>query len=151
MSKQRKRIPPILGIDAALDHASALVQEYTKKLRAISRRIRDVHEKYLAEMDGRLKQLTLNSTTPAKLSPDERQIWIAVVDGFQSLHNEYIGYLSALIPQAVKLAQHVSQLITHGTSETIVRIELSLRVAELESAIRTAQTLAATHLVFITP
>ena len=47
----------------------------------------------------------------------------------------------ALIPQALKLARHVSQLITHGIVQTIVKIELGLRVAELESAIETARLL----------
>lgn len=38
----------------------------------------------------------------------------------------------------------------HPTSgRTIVKIELSLRVAELESAVHTAQTLAASQLAFL--
>jgi hypothetical protein len=62
-----------------------------------------------------------------------------------------LGFVAGAIEHGVKLAQHVSQLITHGTSQTIVQLELSLRVAELESAIQLAQYLASSSLVFISP
>ncbi len=149
MSKQRKSIPDFLGQDPILDHASALVEEYTRKLRAITRRLRDIHTKYLIEVQERRKQSPQNTSAPVKHSPQEQQIWFEVVNGFQSQYNEYAEYLRVLIPQAAKLAQHVSQLITHGTSQTLIKIELSLRVAELESAINTAQQLAGSSLAFL--
>jgi hypothetical protein len=100
-------------------------------------------------MERRRKQSSPSPDSPDNHTPQERQLWFQVVDGFRNRHDEYTGYLRALIPQARKLAQHVSQLITHGTNETIIKIELALRVAELESAIETAQTLSASNLAFI--
>lgn len=137
MSKQRKTVPPAPGGDPALDRASALVQEYTGKLRAISRRIRKVRGEYLAEKQRRLEQMP-----PHQRSSPEQQLWLKVIHNFQSLHDEYVDYVRALFPQAKKLGLHVSQLITHGIDQTLDKIELSLRVAELETALETARALA---------
>jgi hypothetical protein len=149
MSKQRKSISRLRYDDPILEHALALVEEYTRKLRAIGRRIRDNQAKYLLEAQELLKQPAKGASTPVKHSPQEQQIWFEVVNGFQSRHQECTEYLRVLVPQATKLAQHVSQLITHGTDQTIIKIELGLRVAELESAIKTSQILAANQLVFL--
>jgi hypothetical protein len=78
-------------------------------------------------------------------------MWFEMGNGFQSRFQECTEYLRTLVPQAVKLAQHVSQLITHGTDRSILQIELSLRVAELESAINTAEKLANTYINVIIP
>lgn len=145
MSKQRKNLNRVLGVDPSLEHASALVQEYSGKLRTVSRRIRDVREEYLAATQRRREQPLPSPKIPVKHSAQEEHIWFEVVDGFRSRHEEFTRYLRALIPHAKRLAQHVSQLITHGTDQTIVKIELSLRVAELESAVETAQKLAASN------
>lgn len=150
MSKQRKSLPGFLGEDPSLEHALALVQEYTRKLRTISRRIRDIHAKYLVEAQERLKEPPPRTETPIRHSPKQQEIWVEIVNGFQSQQNECKEYLRVLIPQAVKLAQHASQLIGHGTNQTIIKIELSLRVAELESAINTARSLAGSSLIFLT-
>jgi hypothetical protein len=149
MSKQRKTIRHVPGVDPSLEHASALVQEYTRKLRAISRRIREVREKHLATMEKRCKRSSPNSDNPGNRTPQEQTLWFEVEQSFRSRHDEYAEYLRALVPQARQLAQHVSQLITHGTNQTIVKIELSLRVAELESAIQTAGLLSNSALAFI--
>ena len=149
MSKQRKTIKQFPGVDPSLDHASSLVQEYTSKLRTVIRRIRNVRENYLAAAQERLKKSPSNKDNPVNQSPQEQQVWHQVVDGFRTRNDEYSQYVRSLIPQARRLAQHVSQLITHGTNDTIIKIELSLRVAELESAIQTAQTLSASNVAFV--
>lgn len=149
MSKQRKNTSRFAGDDPTLDHTSDLVEEYTRKLRTMSRRIQDIHAKYLVEVEKRRKQSQQSTATPVKRSTQEQQIWHQVWDGFQSRNQECADYLRTLIPQAVKLAQHVSQLITHGTNRSIVQIELSLRVAELESAIKTAQNLVNSPLAYL--
>jgi hypothetical protein len=149
MSKQRKSNRLFASDNPALEHAADLVEEYTRKLRAMSRRIHDIRAKYLAEVQQRRKNSQQGPTNPVTRSAQEQQLWLEEVQGFQARHDECAEYLRGLIPQAVKLAQHVSQLITHGTNQSIIQIELSLRVAELESAIRTAQTLANSPLVFL--
>jgi len=149
MSKQSNNIRQIPGVEPSLDHASALVQEYTTKLRAISRQIRDVRDKYLAQRQKRLNQHLPKPQIPGDPSQQEQQIWFELVGGFRSRHDEYTSRLRALIPQATKLAKHVSQLITHGTEQTIVKIDLGLRAAELESAIETARTLTNSNVVFL--
>ncbi len=143
MSKQRKRISSIPGEDPVLDQASALLQEYTGKFQAIIRRIHNVREEHVAASQKRLKRLSLSTESPIEVSSQEQKIWLELVDSFRSRHDEYTRYLLGLMPQAKKLAQHVSQLITHGTNRTLSKIELSLRVAELESAIGAGTTLAA--------
>ncbi|MCI0741816.1 MAG: hypothetical protein L0Y72_22510 [Gemmataceae bacterium] len=151
MSKQRNMKPNGSLGDPSLDHASALIQEYTRKLRAMSRRSRDVRKECLAANQRRLK---LSSAIPNKErnhSPEEQHLWFEIMDEFRSRHDEYVTYLHALLPQAKKLAQHVSQLITHGTEQTIVQIELSLRVAELESAIEAAKASTNSNLAFQVP
>jgi hypothetical protein len=151
MSKQRRITPHSSLGDPSLDHASALVQEYTRKLRTISQQIHDVREKYLAANQRRLKLSSASPSAPGKNSPHEQHLWFEKLNGFRSQHDECAKYLRALIPQARKLAQHVSQLITHGSNPTIVQIELSLRVAELETAIETAQASASSNLAFQVP
>jgi hypothetical protein len=148
MSKKRNTTTGILLGDPSLDHASELIQEYTKKIRAICRQIRDVREKHLAATQKRLKLPSVSPNNPRAPSPDEEHLWIEILDGFRSRHDECAKYLRAVIPHARKLAQHVSQLITHGTNQTVVQIELGLRVAELETAIATAQALASSNLAF---
>lgn len=143
MSKQRRTIPQYLGVDPVLDHASGLVDEYIKKLRAASHRLRAVDSEYLAEAQRlRRRYPRSDDTSRTDVARDRQQIWFQIMQGFQSQHDEYVQYLMAIVPPAMKLAQHVSQLITHGTSESIMQIELSLRVAELESAINAAQAQA---------
>jgi hypothetical protein len=151
MSKKRNSPSSLLLGDPTVDHASELVQEYTRKIRAISQQIRDVREKYLAANQRRIKLSSAIPGHPREDSPYEQQLWIEVVNDFRSRHDDRARYLRALLPHARKLAQHVSQLITHGTNHTIVQIELSLRVAELESAIETAQKLASSNLGFQVP
>ena len=150
MSKQRRITPHSSLGDPSLDHASALAQEYTKKLRTISKQSREIREKYLAANQRRLKLSLASPSAPGKNSPEEQHLWFETLDGFRLQHDEYARYLQALMPQAKRLAQHVSQLITHGTT-TIVQIELSLRVAELESAIQAAQASASSDLGFQVP
>lgn len=144
-----KRTVP-LG-DPSLDHASALVQEYTRKMRATCHRIRDIRAEYYAANEKRLKLSSVGSANPRNHSPYKEQLWFETVNDFRTRHDEYVKYLRALIPQARTLAQHVSQLITHGTDRTVVKIELSLRVAELESAIDSAIELASSNLAFQVP
>ena len=151
MSKKRNITSGFLWGDPSLDHASELVQEYTRKIRAISQQIRDVREKYLAANQRRIKLSSASPRNPGEHSPHEQQLWFELVNDFRSRYDERVRYLRALIPHARKLAQHVSQLITHGTNQTLFQIEFSLRVAELETAIETAQQLASSNLAFQVP
>ena len=148
MAKQRKTVTHAFSGSPTLEHASMLIQEYTVKLRAMCRRIRDVRNQYYSAREKRIKQSPANQHNFNNLPPQEMQLWLEILEGFRSQHDEYVKYLRSLFPQARKLAQHVSQLITHDPQQTIVKIELSLRVAELESAIETAHTLSAVNISF---
>src|SRR5262245_39687827 len=113
MSKQRsKRIVPLPGEDPSLDQASALVQEYTGKIRAMVRRIYDIRDEYLAMVQKRLKPPSPPPDISRNVAQQEQQIWIQLVDSFRTRHDQCTKYLIDLLPHATKLALHVSQLIT---------------------------------------
>jgi hypothetical protein len=152
MSKLAKRILPILGNDPVLEHSSALVQEYTRKLRGISRQLRTINKEYLAAAQKRFRQSQANLNNQGVFSAaSEQSLWRAIVEDFKSRQFEYVKYVHAIYPQARKLAQHVSQLITHGPNSTVVQIELGLRIAELESAIDSAMMSSNSDLISQAP
>lgn len=149
MSKQRITIGKSPSIEPSLDHALGLVQEYTRKLRVFSKRIHAIRDEYLKTLESRAREDSKGSNGAANSKVVRQQAWFEIVGSFQSRNSACAAYLRALVPPAKKLALHVSQLATHGTNETIVKLELGLRVAELESAIQAAQELFNSRLAFI--
>jgi hypothetical protein len=136
--------------EPAVDRALALVREYTGKLRGAIRRARDVREEYITAKRKRDdEQTSANPKHGSKDAAQEQHLWFQTVEIFRTRHEEYVGYLRTLFPQTTKLAQHVSQLITHATDKTLDKIELSLRVAELECAAEAARGLTATGVAFM--
>jgi len=148
MARQRKIERRVPGVEPSVDHALVLVQEYTSKIRTIIRRMWILREKYLAMLQKRSAAPLVPQDGPSKRSHKEEMLLREVNDGFQQRHEDHARYLRALVPNATKLAQHVSQLVTHGTDQTIVKLELGLRVAELESSINSANQWASTGLFF---
>jgi chromosome segregation ATPase len=151
MSRQRNSTPNGALGEPSLDHASALIQEYNRKLRVTSRRIHELRKEYLDANQRRLELSSQNSGKERNQSSLETTLWFQRLDEFRSRHDAYAEDVRAITPQARKLAQHVSQLISHGTDQTMVQIELGLRVAELESAIQSAKATAHSPLGFHVP
>jgi len=148
MSKQRSVTPTGSMDDPALDHASALIVEYTGKLLAGISQIRKVRKEHLVANRMRLEQSSANSNKSDERSHYDQMLWFEAKNDFQSRHEENVRHLRAIIPQATKLAQHASQLISHAPNQTIVRIEFGLRIAELETAIESAKSLINSDLGF---
>lgn len=110
--------------------ATSLMREYTKKLQKGCWRLRDFREKFLAAKEKRMQEVK-DTPSNGKL----QQIWTEKVPSFQATYNQKCTFLRNLTPPTKKLAQHISQKISHGGLVDLKKIEMSLRLAELESAI----------------
>jgi hypothetical protein len=98
-----------------------LLKEYTKKLRKLS-------------AQGRQIQAIFADPVGSTVGPGPAAA-VRFRHDFQRLHN---GFYRLLTP-ATDLARQVSQLVAHGRVETVTLLELSLRLAEFENALREAQ------------
>jgi hypothetical protein len=102
----------------AVARLSALLKEYTKKLRDLSTQVRELQDRY----------------AEAKSLEEQRAIKRAEAD-FNGIRFGYFRLFSA----ANDLARQASQLVEHGKLEIVARLELSLRAAEFEIALQEAQ------------
>ena len=99
---------------------SALLKEYTKKLRDLSAQVREVQNRYTQALED-------HGAAPHLLARAKSD-FDAIRFGYQRLSSA-----------ANDLARQASQMVEHGKLEIITRLELSLRAAEFEAALREAQ------------
>ncbi len=97
---------------------SALLKEYTKKLREMSSQLREVQ--------------SLRSEAMKLRRPDEAR---RAEGDYQTMRFGYLRLLTA----ANDLARQASQMVEHAKLETVARLELALRTAEFEAALHEAQ------------
>jgi hypothetical protein len=95
-----------------------LLKEYAKKVRALTAKARQIQ----------------NSMPQDQTAENQVKLRRARLE-FASLQSA----LSRLKPPAVDLIRQASQMVEHGNLGTIARLELSLRLAEFETAIQDAE------------
>jgi hypothetical protein len=128
MSKSRATVKT--SPTSFLDTVAPLMKEYTAKLRSASGKLRAFRDKVLLEKETRVEQFGDNPS-----DNKARQTWQEKAMDFQSVYQQRCKQLRNLIPPTKKLAQHVSQMLSHGELDDLEKIELTLRLAELENAI----------------
>jgi hypothetical protein len=97
-----------------------LLKEFTEKVRDFSGRVSDFLDNSRATKDAPKKQ-------PAEV---RQRLFNSLKFGFLRMQ-----------PPLTQLAQHASQLVTHGKIEPVTKLELALRSAEFEAALDEAQTI----------
>jgi hypothetical protein len=97
-----------------------LLKEFTEKIRDFCGRVSDFLENSRAAKEH-----------PKKQPAEARQ---------QMLNSLKFGFLR-MQPPLTQLAQHASQLVTHGKVGPVTKLELALRNAEFEAALNEAQTI----------
>ncbi len=110
-------VPPVEDVTLPL---IPLLKEYTRKFKSIAR----TAHSYWEEANTR--------SADAK-----RKVFRAEYKALRDL-------VQRLKPPATTLASHASQLLVHASLEVLNRIELSLRLAEFEGAIRAVDFLLET-------
>ena len=148
MSKMRtngKNDPPSFA-----ETVIPLMKEYSSKLRSATRELRASRERVRSIVESQVE----NTQDPQKTqTPKVQQFWHDRASALQTLDGQLCTPLQNLVPPARKLGQHVSQMINHGGLADLEKIELSLRLAELESTISVAQEMlqehAPVHLLFV--
>jgi hypothetical protein len=127
--KDRKRT----DMGPALD----LVEEYAKKLKDGAEELQQLNMKYLEEA---LQFQLLKEQRPSGSLPSEsHRIHEKRLVLLRETYSSKRAALQSLLPAAKQLSQYLSQTVEHALTEPLDKVILSLRLADLEAALRYAQ------------
>lgn len=98
----------------AAQRLSDLAKEYTSKLVAV-------------------KEAAYALVKPASGQPDNRA-------DRAMRHRDLLEYLRTMRPASEQLIREASQMVEHGAIDSTIRVELRLRLAELEHALSSTRT-----------
>lgn len=105
------------GMTRAAARVSALLKEYTKKLRDLSVTVREVQDRY---------------SQAQRIVGSAPHLLARAQSDFDAIR---FGY-KRLSTAADDLARQASQMVENGKLDAVTRLELSLRAAEFEAALQ---------------